>query len=145
MKFVGIEVKENDKGYFGIRRCELCKQLRDVKLIELYGQSYLFFIPIKKLNPKRFLVCEKCGACFEISEKLWNYYKEYYPRRFDKKTTDSVVAVLNQINSSLVENNVNIKITDPTCKNSLDMIYQNLCKTFGNQKNIEEIMSVYFD
>ena len=45
MKFFGEEIKEIDKGYFGVRRCTVCdEKLRDVNLVELQQNFNIFFI-----------------------------------------------------------------------------------------------------
>lgn len=142
MKFFGTDVKTEEKGYFGIRRCTECNALRDVNLVEIYGTERMFFIPIKKLGLKRFLVCSSCNAALEINKDLWNYYKTY--PRFDKHTTDQIVQTLKQIDLDLADNNVDLKIGSKESVSSLDMIYKNLIRKFGNPNNLEELISVYF-
>ena len=59
MKFLGRELKEVDKGYFGVRRCTICNEhLRDVNLVEIYATNYVCFVPIKSTIVKRILVCQ---------------------------------------------------------------------------------------
>ena len=142
MKFFGTDVKTEEKGYFGIRRCTECNALRDVNLVDIHGTERMFFIPIKKLGLKRFLVCSTCNAALEINKDLWNYYKTY--SRFDKHTTDQIVQTLKQIDLDLADNNVDLKIGSKESVSSLDMIYKNLIRKFGNPNNLEELISVYF-
>ena len=79
MKFFGKDIKEVNKGYFGVRRCTICKdELRDVNLVELYATNYVCFIPTKNVLIKRILTCSHCKAYMEIDNKLWNYYETYY-------------------------------------------------------------------
>lgn len=143
MKLFGRDVLKKDFGYFGIRRCDVCKTLRDVDLLEITGVERFLGIKTKNLGVRRFLVCSKCGASFEINADLWNYYSRY-AYRFNKQTTDQVVAMLDGINGDLKQNNVILKLGDKTSLHSLNLIYHNLCKKFDNPDNIEEIMSVYF-
>ncbi|MBQ8430899.1 MAG: hypothetical protein IJX26_03020 [Clostridia bacterium] len=143
MKFWGVDVKSREKGYFGIRKCSECGKLQDVDLLEVDGFKCYCFFPIKKLGTKRFLVCSKCGAALEISKDLWNYY-EKYDFRFDKPTTDEIVAKLNNINLDLATNNIELNLKSPESQQSLNMIYDNLCKMYNNPENVEEIISVYF-
>lgn len=142
MKFFGLDVKTNEKGYFGVRRCTECKALRDVNLVEINGVERVCFIPTKKLASKRFLICTTCGAALEINNDLWNYYKTY--NRFDKPTTDKVVQTLKQIDTDLTEQNLNLRCEDNLSQSSLNMIFNNLIKKFGNPNNLEELISVYF-
>jgi len=142
MKFFGLDVKTNEKGYFGVRRCTECKSLRDVNLVEITGVERMFFIPVKKLANKRFLICTTCGAALEINNDLWNYYNTY--NRFDKSTTDKVVETLQQIDSDLTDKNLSLKCDDKISQSSLNLIYDGLIKKFGNPNNLEELISVYF-
>ena len=142
MKFFGLNIKTKEKGYFGVRRCTECNALRDVNLVEIYGTERMFFIPTKKLNVKRFLICTSCGAALEINNDLWNYYKTY--NRFDKPTTDKVVQTLKQIDVDLANKNVDLRCEDKTSQTSLNLIFNNLIKKFGNPNNLEELISVYF-
>ena len=142
MKFIGTDVVTYEKGYFGVRRCGNCKDVRDVKLIEMCGKERLLFIPIKNIGKKRFLICEKCGAALEINDDLWNFYKSY--PRFDKDTTDEVLTTLKQIENNLNVSNVKLSCTDKLSENSLNMIYDSLNKRFNNPGNVEELISVYF-
>lgn len=143
MRFFGVDTSKKDNGYFGIRKCEVCGDLRDVNLIELTGTERFFGIPIKKLGIRRFLMCTSCGACFEINEDLWNYYCQY-EYRFDKSTTDEVIHTLKEINEDLKKNNIILKFEDKSSEHSINMIFHNLCRKFNNPENISEIMSVYF-
>lgn len=143
MKFFGVDTKEKDLGYFGIRKCDVCEDFRDVNLIEVTGIDRFFAIPIKKLGTRRFLTCTKCGACFEINEDLWNYYCEY-EYRFDKQTTDQIFDTLKNIAHDLKEKNINLKFDDKASEHSINLIFNNLCKKFANPENVGEIMSVYF-
>lgn len=142
MKFFGLDIKTNEKGYFGVRRCTGCKTLRDVNLVEIYGVERVCFIPVKKLSSKRFLICTTCGAALEINNDLWNYYKTY--NRFDKTTTDRVVQTLEQIDNDLSKQNLDLRCEDKFSEPSLNMIYDGLIKKFGNPNNLEELISVYF-
>jgi len=143
MKFFGIDVKENSKGYFGVRYCQNCKKLMDVNLVELQGKECFFFVPIKQTPVKRFLVCNSCGAAFELDEDLWHYYSSY-SYRFDKSTTQEIVQTLQDIEKNLKENNVKLACEDKLSEASLNMIYKNLCEKYPNPQNVEELISVYF-
>ena len=142
MKFLGTDIKTDEKGYFGVRRCTECNALKDVNLIEVHGIERVFFMPIKKLGLKRFLICSSCGAALEINNDLWNYYSTY--SRFDKPTTDQIVQTLKQIDLDLANQNLNLKTGTKESLSSLDMIYKNLIRKFGNPNNLEELISVYF-
>lgn len=143
MKVFGVDVKQKNKGYFGIRKCEVCGGLRDVNLIEVSGCEKFLCVPIKKLGIRRFLMCTTCGACFEINEDLWNYYSQY-KFRFDKATTDQVISALNSISEDLAKNDICLKFEDKASQHSINMIFNNLCKKFNNPENLSEIISVYF-
>ena len=143
MKFFGIDSKQINKGYFGVRRCSQCNQINDVNLVDLTGTQCVCFFPIKKYPTRHFLVCSNCGAALEINEDLWNYYNSY-PYRFDKKTTDEIVATLDVIDQDLKQQGVNIKCGEEKNVNSLNMIFDSLCKKFDNPQNVEELVSVYF-
>ena len=142
MKFFGLDVKTSEKGYFGVRRCSECKSLRDVNLIEINGVERFFFMPRKTHPTKHFLICATCGAALEINKDLWHYYQTY--DRFDKQTTDQVVNTLQQIDSDLNSQNLNLKCEDKSSQTSLNLIFNNLTKKFGNPNNLEELISVYF-
>lgn len=143
MKLFGIDAKEKDHGYFGVRKCEVCGDFRDVNLIEVVGTERFFAIPLKKLGTRRFLACARCGACFEVNKDLWNYYCGY-KYRFNKETTDQVLSTLKQIDDDLKSNNVSLKFDDKIYEHSINLMFKNLCKKFNNPENVEEIMSVYF-
>lgn len=143
MKLFGVDTKEKNLGYFGIRKCDVCGDFRDVNLLEVKGTDRFFAIPVKSLGVRRFLTCTKCGACFEISEDLWNYYCEY-EYRFDKQTTDKIFDTLKDISKHLKEKNINLKFDDKSSEHSINLIFNNLCKKFSNPENVGEIMSVYF-
>jgi hypothetical protein len=145
MKFLGKQLTENNKGYFGVRRCTICKdKLRDVNLVEIYATNYFCFIPIKSVLLKRILVCQDCKAYMELDNKLWEYYATYYNSRFDKNVTDNIINTLNDLSSSITQNGVNLSITDTTSQQALDLIYNSLVKKYHNHQNIEEIVSVYY-
>lgn len=143
MKLFGVDTKTQDKGYFGVRRCDVCGDFRDVNLVEITGTERFFGIPVKNLGKRRFMMCTTCGACFEINEDLWNYYCQY-EYRFDKTTTDNVIATLKVIADDLKKSNIQLKFDDKACEHSINLIYHNLCRKFHNPENISEIMSVYF-
>lgn len=143
MKIFGRDVTETKKGYFGVRRCTICKALRDVNLLELKGVERFLFLPVKRLGIQRYLICEKCGAGLQINDDLWNYYKTY-EYRFTKETTDEIVKTLDKIAIDLKANHIELNYNDKSCENSLNMIYRNLCKQFSNPENVEELISVYF-
>lgn len=145
MKILGKELKEVDKGYFGIRRCTICNnKLRDVNLIEIHATNYFCFIPVKDTIVKRILLCSHCKAYMEINDKLWNYYSSYYNDRLDKTTTDNIVNVLDEVSADISHNGVALSIEDDTSQQSLDLIYKGLCQKYGCPENIEEIVSVYY-
>lgn len=143
MKFIGTDVKKNNKGYFGVRKCQNCNKLQDVNLIELQGRECFFFIPYKNLQVKRFLICNTCGAGFEIDDDLWHYYSSY-DYRFDKTTTNEIVHTLTDIEKNLKANNVILNLEDGISEASINMIFDNLCEKYNNPKNVEELISVYF-
>ncbi|MBQ8522421.1 MAG: hypothetical protein IJ458_02015 [Clostridia bacterium] len=145
MKFLGKEIKETDKGYFGVRRCTICNEkLRDVNLVEISSTSYFCFIPIRRVIIKRILVCQHCKAYMEIDNKLWEYYSTYYHQRFNKTTTDTIVNTLQTISNSMKQNGFKLDIGDETCQQSLDLIYKSLCDKYGVFQNVEEIISVFY-
>ena len=51
---------------------------------------------------------------------------------------------LKQIDTDLLEQNLNLKCEDKLSQSSLNMIFNNLIKKFGNPNNLEELISVYF-
>ena len=141
MKFIGKDLKEVNKGYFGIRRCTICNnELRDVDLVELYATSYLFFIPIKSKIVKRLLVCKHCNAYMELSDDLWSFYSTYYNDRFNKSTTDNIVDTLTALSRETEQNGVKLNINDKACEASLDLIYQTLAEKYKVWQNVEEII-----
>jgi len=143
MKFFGLDTKQIKKGYFGVRRCTNCNSLNDVNLVELNTTQCVCFFSIKKYPTRHFLVCSNCGAVLELNQDLWNYYNSY-PYRFDKKTTDEIVSTLNNIDRDLQQQGVDIKCGEEKNLNSLNMIFDGLCKKFDNPKNVEELVAVYF-
>lgn len=145
MKFFGKDIKEINKGYFGVRRCTICnEELRDVNLVEIHATNYFCFIPTKSTIIKRILVCQHCKAYMELDNKLWNYYSTYYNSRFNKTTTDNIVNTLKTISNTMEQNGVKLDIDDETSQQSLDLIYKSLCDKYGVCENIEEIVSVFY-
>lgn len=145
MKFFGEEIKEVNRGYFGVRRCTICgEKLRDVNLVELYPTFNICFIPIKKRACKRILVCQECKAFMEIDESLWNYYASYINQRFDKSTTDGIIKSLADMNNALKKDGVNLKLEDEWAQKSIDLIYNSLVEKYGVWQNVEEIVSVFY-
>ena len=145
MKFFGKDVQELNKGYFGVRRCTVCKdELRDVNLVELYATNYFCFIPIKSVLIKRILVCSHCNAYMEIDNKLWNYYSTYYNNRFSKSTTDNILGILTRMSSEMGAKGVKLSIGDESSQKSLDVIYNGLIDKYGVEQNVEEIISVFY-
>lgn len=145
MKFFGKDIQEVNRGYFGVRRCTICKdELRDVNLVELYATSYFCFVPIKKELIKRILVCSQCNAYMEIDNKLWNYYSTYYNSRFSKTTTDSILGLLTRMSSEMDKKGVKLSMNDEASQKSLDVIYNGLIDKYGVEQNIEEIISVFY-
>lgn len=145
MKIFGKELKEVNKGYFGVRRCTICnEELRDVDLVEIYVTNRLFFIPISSKIIKRLLVCKHCNAYMEIDEKLWRYYNSYYNKRFDKNTTDNIIEILTTMTKQMELNGVKLSIDDKASEPSLDLIFNNLTKKFKVEQNIEEIVSIFY-
>ena len=145
MKFFGKDIQEVNKGYFGVRRCTVCKdELRDVNLVELYATSYFCFIPIKKILIKRILVCSQCNAYMEIDNKLWNYYATYYNDRFSKSTTDNILGILTRMSNEMDAKGVKLSIGDEASQKSLDVIYNGLIDKYGVEQNVEEIISVFY-
>lgn len=145
MKFFGKDVKEVNKGYFGVRRCSICNdELRDVNLVELHVTNYFCFIPIKSEIVKRILVCSHCDAYMEINSKLWKYYETYYNDRFTKDTTDNIIGLLNAVSKEMDKKGVKLTMTDEACEKSLDVIYNGLIDKYGSEQNVEEIISVFY-
>lgn len=145
MKFLGKDIKEVNKGYFGVRRCTICnEQLRDVNLVEIYATNYVCFIPVRKALINRLLVCQNCKAFMKVDDKLWSYYATYYNHRFNKNTTDEIVNVLTALSKDMEQNGVKLDIDDESSQKSLDLIYKSLCEKYGTQENIEEIISVFY-
>jgi len=145
MKFFGKQIKEVNKGYFGVRRCTICKdELRDVNLVEIYITSYFCFIPIKTILLKRILVCQHCKAYMELDEKLWKYYESYYNKRFDKTTTDNIISTLTKMKQELHNSGVHLSVSDDASQKSLDLIYDSLCEKYNVCENVEEIISVFY-
>lgn len=144
MKFIGADVIKVNKGYFGVRKCEVCGEIKSVDLLELKGVVRFFFIPIKTYVTKKYLICEKCTACFEITDEQWNYYQTYLHRRLDRKTTMEIVKKLDSINQSFINNGTLIDIEDEIYHPSLDSILDTLTKKYGHKETLQEIISVYF-
>ena len=145
MKFIGRDLKDINKGYFGVRRCTICNDaLRDVDLVEILATNYIFFVPIKSNIVKRILVCNHCKAYMEIDDKLWKYYNSYYNRRFDKPTTDIIINTLSTISNDMAQNGVKLCTDDDTSKQSLDLIFNKLCDRYEVAENVEEIVSVFY-
>ena len=145
MKFFGKDIREVNRGYFGVRRCTLCKdELRDVDLVEIYATNYVCFIPVKQTLIKRILVCKQCKAYMEIDNKLWSYYATYYNQRFSKSVTDNILGLLSKLSKDMEQNGVVLSVGDDTSKKALDMIFNSLIDKYGVEQNIEEIISVYY-
>ena len=145
MKFFGKDVKQVNKGYFGVRRCNVCNdELRDVELVELYAVNRVCFAPISQRLLKRILVCKQCNAYMEIDDKLWRYYNSYYNQRFNKSTTDSIISLLTTMNKDLEKNGVKLGVDDKISESSLDLIYRSLTQKYQVYQNIEEIISVFY-
>ena len=145
MKFFGKDIKEVNKGYFGVRRCTICKeQLRDVDLVELYEVSYVCFIPVRKTLIKRILVCKHCNSYMEINNDLWSYYSTYYSDRFDKPTTDDIISILNDMSKQMEQRGVKLGLDNKCDQKSLDLIYNSLTKKYDVYQNVEEIISVFY-
>ena len=146
MKFFGKEIKEFNKGYFGIRRCTVCgNQLRDVGLSEVYERFNICFLPIYKRSIAHILVCKTCNAYMEIEDKLWKYYSKYLSSRFDKSTTDEIMSIVKKVDNELQNNGVKLNIQDGSADKSLDLIYNSLVEKYGCAENVEEIISVFYN
>lgn len=145
MKFLGKELKEFNKGYFGVRRCTICnEELRDVNLVEIYSTNYICFIPVKYTVIKRILVCQHCKAYMEIDNKLWQYYSTYYNKRFNKFTTDNIIKTLTDLSNTMEQNGIKLNIEDEASQPALDLVYNTLCEKYKVCENIEEIVSVFY-
>ena len=145
MKFFGKQFKDENKGYFGVRRCTICNEkLRDVNLVEIYAVNYIFFIPVSKTLVKRILVCQHCNSYMEISNNLWGYYSTYYNKRFSKSTTDDIVNILTDMTKQLERKGVKLGIEDKSAEQSLDLIYKSLTQKYHVCENVEEIISVFY-
>lgn len=144
MKFFGPDVVKKDKGYFGIRRCSSCGELKSVNLMTLKGVVRFFYIPIKTYITKRYLVCEKCQSVYEVTEDQWKYYSTYLHNRLDKQTTNKVIETLDNINQHFLDNGTIIDIRKEIYHQSIDSIYEQLIKKYGHKETLEEVISVYF-
>ena len=145
MKFFGKGVSEVNKGYFGVRRCTICKdELRDVNLVELCATNYVCFIPTKKVLVKRILTCSHCKAYMEIDNKFWSYYATYYNNRFSKATTDNILGMLKSMSADMEAKGVKLSMSDESSLKSLDIIYNGLIDKYGVEQNVEEIISVFY-
>ena len=145
MKFLGKEFKEINKGYFGVRRCTICKgDLRDVNLVEITATNYFCFIPTRNIVIKRILVCQHCKAFMEIDDKLWRYYATYYNHRFNKRITDNIVNTLTTISNDMAKNGLELSTEDEASQQSLDLIFNKLCDKYNVSENVEEIVSVFY-
>ena len=145
MKFIGKDIKEVNKGYFGIRRCTVChEELRDVNLVEIHATNYICFIPTHTTIIKRILVCNHCKAYMEIDDRLWKYYSTYYNQRFNKTITDNIINTLKTLSTDMEHNGVKLDVNDETSQQALDLIYKSLCEKYGVCENIEEIVSVFY-
>ena len=142
MRLFGLDIMQKNMGYFGVRRCTECGGLKDVEYVKLKAVFRVFGLPIPLKTLKRFLVCDKCGAAFEVSDELWDYYKTYYNKRFSKAKTDELLGILIKIDATVADNSVDYK--EKCYTTVLDMIYNSLIKKFPNGKNLEEVLSVYF-
>lgn len=143
MKAFGFDVKTQNFGYFGVRRCGVCNSLQDVDLLKFKGIIRFLFLPIKTVKEKRFLACQKCGACFEINDDLWNYYKTY-KERYSKRTTDEILKYIIAIDKDLQQNQINLMLDSEESKKSISMIFNELLQKYNNPNNLEELISVYF-
>ena len=145
MKFLGKQITEVNKGYFGIRRCTVCnEQLRDVDLVEIHSTNYFCFIPTSSNITKRILVCSHCKAYMEINQKLWEYYSTYYNNRFDKETTDTIINTLSSLSNEMSKKGVTLSIDDESSIESIDLIFNTLCNKYKTTQNVEEIVSVFY-
>jgi hypothetical protein len=144
MKIFGADIVKKEKGFFGVRKCSNCNELREVTYLELQGVERFFFIPVKKYITKRYLYCTKCKALYEITDEQWTHYLSYLDDRVDKNTTSMIIKDLEKINSTLLNKGTIIDVEDKIYHESLDTICDNLIKKYGHKETIEEIMSVYF-
>ena len=142
MKFIGDSIETKNLGYFGIRQCEVCGGFWDVDLIEVKKVFRFCFFAVKTYAVKRFLCCQKCNACFEISPDLWSFYQTY--QRFNKKTTDEIIDTLKRINNEFVSHGTFINLDDKIYHGSLDTIHESLAKKYGHEEYLEELISIYF-
>ncbi len=145
MKFFGEDIKQVDKGYFGVRRCTICNdELQDVNLVELNSNFNIFFIPVRKLASKHILVCQNCGAFMEINEELWKYYLSYLNKRFNKSTTDEIIQMLTDMNEQLITNGVKLELDNKYAQQSIDLIYRSMVEKYKVCENVEELISVFY-
>ena len=143
MKLFGLDVREQNYGYFGVRKCCNCDAIRDVTYIKLAPVLRLLGLPISLGKARRFLVCTKCGAAFDVPEELWEHYKTYYNQRYSKSKTDELLSILIKIDANIADNTVDYR--NKGYDSVLEMIYNSLIGKFGNGKNLEEVISVYFN
>ena len=143
MKVFDIKLKERNKGYLGIRRCTVCRDLIDVDLILVKRKFYFLGIPLYTIGTNRCLKCKKCRAILCI-DNLWNHYKTYLKTRFNKQMTDDVINSLKEIDEGLKGQGISLNLRDEKDKKTIQYVYESLYKKYGNQKNIEEIVSIYF-
>ena len=144
MKIFGADIIKKEKGFFGVRKCSNCNELREVTYLELQGVERFFFIPVKKYITKRYLHCSKCESLYEITDEQWTHYSSYLHNRVDKDTTSKIIKDLESINTVLKDKGTIIDVEDKIYHESLDSICDTLIKKYGHKEAIEEIMSVYF-
>ena len=144
MKLFGTDIIKKDKGYFGIRRCAKCGELKEVNLLELEGVERFFYFFKKKYVTKRFLTCNTCNSIYEITDEQWAHYTPYLHNRLNKEQTKEVVETLDTINKSFVNNGTFIDITNEIYHPSIDSIYEQLIKKYGHKETLEELISVFF-
>ena len=146
MKFLGKEIKEYNKGYFGVRRCTVCdNQLRDVDWAEICERTNICFVPVYKRTISHILICKTCNAYMTINDKLWKYYSKYLGERFSKGTTDEIVTTIKKVDKELQNNGVKLSVEDSSADKSLDLIYNILVEKYGCAENVEEIISVFYN
>jgi hypothetical protein len=66
MFIAGWGKKGKEIAYFGIMKCEMCRNHADHRLYEYSQRVTVYFIPVAKFNVKYYLVCDICDTAREM-------------------------------------------------------------------------------
>lgn len=133
-------------GYWGILKCENCKNYTHHVIYERANKVKLYFVTVAKYKKERYLVCPVCNAGYELQEDIYLSLIEQLPKRFDKEKTSEI---WNRVNSDIVQF---IKTSNEQEQNTdyatlmvgfVDKLRNNLVDTYGSEDNVNEIMSTY--